>query len=81
MFGSVTSLSGDPEPGVVVEAIGMGAEKCHQMQEESTTEANGQFRIRGLHPQVCHSSSSQQAFKLYAVQAIYLFYILNPVFS
>lgn len=72
MFGSVTSLSGDPEPGVVVEAIGMGAEKCRQMQEESTTEANGQFRIRGLHPQVCYSSSGQQSFKLNFVWTIYL---------
>lgn len=51
----------------------MGAEKCRQMQEESTTEANGQFRIRGLHPQVCYSSSGQQSFKLNFVWTIYLF--------
>lgn len=54
MFGTVTSLSGDPEVGVVVEAVGTGGEHpdCSQLQEESTSEANGLFRIRGLQPQV-----------------------------
>lgn len=48
-FGSVTSLNGEPEDGVVVEAVGQGS--CPQ-QEEATTEANGQFRVRGLQPGV-----------------------------
>lgn len=51
-LGSVTSLSGDPEPGVVVEAVGQGSQQCSQLQEESSTETSGQFRIRGLNPQV-----------------------------
>ncbi|GLH02259.1 Nodal modulator 1 [Gryllus bimaculatus] len=48
-YGMVTSLNGEPQSGVVVEAVGEGP--CQQYQEESSTEANGQFRIRGLHPQ------------------------------
>lgn len=53
VFGTVTSLSGDAEVGVVVEAVGVGGEHpdCSQLQEESTSEANGVFRIRGLQPQ------------------------------
>lgn len=54
VFGTVTSLSGDAEVGVVVEAVGVGGEHpdCSQLQEESTSETNGVFRIRGLQPQV-----------------------------
>ncbi|XP_075235933.1 BOS complex subunit NOMO3 [Lycorma delicatula] len=53
VFGTVTSLSGDAEVGVVVEAVGTSGEHpdCSQLQEESTSEANGVFRIRGLQPQ------------------------------
>ncbi|XP_069686991.1 BOS complex subunit NOMO1 [Periplaneta americana] len=48
-YGTVTSLNGEPEEGVVVEAIGQ--DKCSHFQEESSTEASGQFRIRGLQPE------------------------------
>ncbi|PNF29184.1 Nodal modulator 1 [Cryptotermes secundus] len=48
-YGMVTSLNGEPEDGIVVEAIGQ--EKCSHFQEESSSESNGQFRIRGLHPE------------------------------
>ncbi|XP_049779932.1 nodal modulator 3 [Schistocerca cancellata] len=48
-YGTVTSLSGDSEEGIVVEAV--GRDSCSQYQEESTSEANGKFRIRGLQPQ------------------------------
>ncbi|XP_063218768.1 BOS complex subunit NOMO3 [Bacillus rossius redtenbacheri] len=48
VFGTVTSLSGEPERGVVVEAV--GTNNCSLFQEESTTETNGHFRIRGLKP-------------------------------
>ncbi|XP_067008353.2 BOS complex subunit NOMO1 [Anabrus simplex] len=48
-YGHVTSLSGEPEEGVVVEAVGQ--EQCSQYQEETATEASGQFRLRGLLPQ------------------------------
>lgn len=52
VFGSVTSLSGDPEGAITVEAVGQGRAECTQFQEESTSEPNGQFRIRGLQPKV-----------------------------
>ena len=45
-YGMVTSLNGDSEPGVFVEAVGSGS--CSGLQEESKTEQDGSFRIRGL---------------------------------
>lgn len=50
-YGAVTALNGEPEPSVTVEAQGVG-DDCAHFLEEATTEANGQFRIRGLLPQV-----------------------------
>jgi hypothetical protein len=50
-FGSVTSLSGEAESGVIIEAMGTG-DSCKNQQEEAISEANGQFRIRGLQPKV-----------------------------
>ncbi|KAH0554100.1 nodal modulator 3 [Cotesia glomerata] len=47
-YGVVTSLNGEPEPGLIVEAQGQG--DCSNLQEEATTEENGNFRIRGLQP-------------------------------
>ena len=51
-FGTVTALNGEPEPSVSVEAIGIGNQRCSEYQEEANTESNGQFRIRGLLPEV-----------------------------
>ncbi|KAL3886602.1 hypothetical protein ACJMK2_026586 [Sinanodonta woodiana] len=45
-YGQVTSLNGEPEPGVIVEA--MGQDRCNMYQEESKTDQDGQYRIRGL---------------------------------
>lgn len=45
-YGEVTSLNGEPEPGVFVEAL--GKDSCSMYQEESKTEQNGKYRIRGL---------------------------------
>ncbi|KAH9504323.1 Nodal modulator 2 [Bulinus truncatus] len=47
-FGKVTSLNGEPEPGIIIEAQGKGS--CETYQEESKTEVDGSYRIRGLHP-------------------------------
>ncbi|GFR78590.1 nodal modulator 1 [Elysia marginata] len=47
-FGRVTSLNGEPEPGVIIEALGQ--KDCSAYQEESKTEADGTYRIRGLQP-------------------------------
>nr|CAD7407668.1 unnamed protein product [Timema cristinae] len=47
-FGIVTSLSGEPEENIVVEAVGL--DSCAHFQEESTTDEKGYFRIRGLQP-------------------------------
>lgn len=49
-FGSVTALNGEPEGSVSVEAVGTGPSHCAEYQEDATSEANGQFRIRGLLP-------------------------------
>ncbi|XP_012218077.1 BOS complex subunit NOMO3 isoform X2 [Linepithema humile] len=47
-YGSVTSLNGEPEVGLLVEV--QGQTNCSNLQEEATTEENGNFRIRGLQP-------------------------------
>lgn len=52
-YGSVTSLNGEPEVGLLVEVQGQG--NCSNLQEEATTEENGNFRIRGLQPMVNNS--------------------------
>lgn len=48
VFGSISSLNDEPFADVVVEA--RAEERCGEHQEESMTEANGQYRIRGLQP-------------------------------
>ena len=50
-YGRVTSLNGEAEQGVLVEAVGRGSDTCQLLQEESKSEPDGHFRIRGL--QVC----------------------------
>ena len=56
VLGTTTSLSGDTEAEVLVEAVGLkeegGAAECGQYQEEALSDAQGNFRIRGLHPKV-----------------------------
>lgn len=54
-YGSVTSLNGEPEAGLLVEVQGQG--DCDNLQEEATTEENGSFRIRGLQPAVSEISA------------------------
>jgi len=50
-FGTVMSPSGEPEPGVYLEAIGVdSSSSCGQIQEESKSEQDGSFRLRGLQP-------------------------------
>ncbi|XP_023031722.1 nodal modulator 3 [Drosophila willistoni] len=48
VFGTITSLNGDPFPGVSVQAT--ADEGCQHQQEEAISESNGQYRIRGLQP-------------------------------
>ncbi|XP_058830145.1 BOS complex subunit NOMO1 [Topomyia yanbarensis] len=48
IFGSITSLNGEPFPNVPVEAV--TDERCGNHLEEGTSEFNGQYRIRGLQP-------------------------------
>lgn len=52
-YGTVTSLNGEPEAGVIVEAVGL--KECSQFQEESKSEQDGTFRIRGLQPKCIYS--------------------------
>jgi hypothetical protein len=50
-YGMVTSLNGEPEPSVFVEALSDDVKQnCKVIQEESKTENDGTFRIRGLQP-------------------------------
>ncbi|XP_063398265.1 BOS complex subunit NOMO1-like isoform X2 [Mytilus trossulus] len=48
-YGQVTSLNGEAEQGIIVEAMGEG-EGCSLFQEESKTDQEGLYRIRGLQP-------------------------------
>ncbi|CAC5408303.1 Nodal modulator 2,Nodal modulator 3,Nodal modulator 1 [Mytilus coruscus] len=48
-YGQVTSLNGEAEQGIIVEAMGEG-EGCSLFQEESKTDEEGLYRIRGLQP-------------------------------
>ncbi|KYM94379.1 PREDICTED: nodal modulator 3 [Cyphomyrmex costatus] len=52
-YGSITSLNGEPEVGLLVEVQGQG--NCSSLQEEATTEENGNFRIRGLQPKCIYA--------------------------
>lgn len=54
-YGTATSLNGKPEAGLLVEVQGQG--ECGNLQEEATTEENGNFRIRGLRPTVSPTRS------------------------
>ncbi|EFO22900.1 hypothetical protein LOAG_05586 [Loa loa] len=47
VFGKVSYPTDQPAPAVTVEAV---SEQCNQLQEEDTTNENGEYRIRGLHP-------------------------------
>ena len=49
-FGTVLSLNGEPEPSVHVEAVTSetSPSSCRRLQEDSQTEVDGSFRIRGL---------------------------------
>ncbi|XP_064456551.1 BOS complex subunit NOMO1-like [Ornithodoros turicata] len=50
-MGSVTSVTGEAEPGVALEAQGTGDNPaCNSSQEEAVSEADGAFRLRGLLP-------------------------------
>ncbi|KAH8394787.1 hypothetical protein KR222_006026 [Zaprionus bogoriensis] len=48
IFGTITSLNGEPFPEVNVQAT--ASESCQHQQEEAISESNGQYRIRGLQP-------------------------------
>ncbi|KAF6716052.1 Nodal modulator 1 [Oryzias melastigma] len=47
-YGAVQSLSGDAERDVAVEAVGQG--DCSLYSEDTLTDEDGQFRLRGLLP-------------------------------
>lgn len=50
LYGMVTSLTGEAEIGIAVEAVGVPKGACGQYQEEAISEQGGTFRIRGLQP-------------------------------
>lgn len=45
-YGAVQSLSGDAERDVAVEAVGQG--DCSLYSEDTITDEEGRFRLRGL---------------------------------
>lgn len=45
-YGAVQSLSGDAERDVAVEAVGQG--ECSLYSEDTVTDEEGRFRLRGL---------------------------------
>lgn len=45
-YGTVSSLNGEPEQGVGVEALGQG--DCGIYGEDTVTDEEGRFRLRGL---------------------------------
>ncbi|XP_044289374.1 nodal modulator 1-like isoform X2 [Varanus komodoensis] len=47
-YGTVSSLNGEPEQGVSVEAVGQG--ECSIYGEDTVTDEEGKFRLRGLLP-------------------------------
>ncbi|VIO90592.1 conserved hypothetical protein [Brugia malayi] len=47
VFGKVSYPADQPVSAMAVEAV---SEQCNQLQEEDTTNENGEYRIRGLHP-------------------------------
>lgn len=47
-YGSVTSLNAKPEKDVALEAVGL--DSCEGTQEETVTDKEGQYRLRGLQP-------------------------------
>ncbi|XP_071958436.1 BOS complex subunit NOMO1-like [Antedon mediterranea] len=47
-YGSVTSLNGEPESNIALEAKGLG--DCQQLIESATSDDEGKFRMRGLEP-------------------------------
>lgn len=53
IFGTITSLNGEPFSGVTVEAV--TDDRCGGHLEESTSEFNGGYRIRGLQPGCTYS--------------------------
>ncbi|KAM3826892.1 BOS complex subunit NOMO3-like [Vipera latastei] len=47
-YGTVSSLNGEPEQGIAVEAVGQG--ECDTYGEDTVTDEEGRFRLRGLLP-------------------------------
>lgn len=45
-YGTVQSIGGDAEQGVSVEAVGQG--ECGMYSEDTVTDEEGRFRLRGL---------------------------------
>ena len=55
----MTSLNGNPETRMVIEAAGI--KNCSHYSEQSTSESNGYFRIRGLIPYCSYKLQIKEA--------------------
>ncbi|VEN53892.1 unnamed protein product [Callosobruchus maculatus] len=70
-YGKVVSLNGEPEENMVIVAKGIA--NCTMYSEETSSEFNGQFRIRGLHPYcsyVVEVKNNQDAAAVAATQGV-----------
>ncbi|KAJ7333033.1 Nodal modulator [Desmophyllum pertusum] len=47
-FGQISSLNGEPEKAIAIEAVGL--ESCESFQEETLSDHEGKYRLRGLQP-------------------------------
>ncbi|XP_006814110.1 BOS complex subunit NOMO1 [Saccoglossus kowalevskii] len=48
-YGRIMSLNGEPEPGISIQALGI--DNCGEILEETISDHDGTFRMRGLQPQ------------------------------
>ncbi|XP_065911657.1 BOS complex subunit NOMO1-like isoform X2 [Dysidea avara] len=56
-YGKVFTLSGHVVEGVSVQVMGVGEESCEELREETITDKDGVYRLRGLSPQCMYSVS------------------------
>lgn len=65
IFGKMVSLNGEVESGITLKARSQNAKKseCQDHSEEATSEANGEFRFRGLKPDCEYIIALQEGVK------------------
>lgn len=57
-YGAVQSIGGDAEQSVAVEAVGQS--ECGMYSEDTVTDEEGRFRLRGLRVRLHRGNSSDE---------------------